>query len=113
MISFRGMKSFNEISLGGTFLKISIFVVVILAMVLLNMRAEKEISDYEFNGKIDYVIYEKGNCPVITVSKKDFHLGSHWSLGRSLNIGDSIIKKKGEMIIRVIKHSNGEEQIFK
>lgn len=76
-------------------------------------RSEKRLLNYEFNGVIDSVGYCAKGFPYVKINNKVFYLEADWNFNHSLNVGDTMIKKKNSLEIKVIKKETGETQIFK
>ena len=70
--------------------------------------------NYNFNGIVENITYDPNRNPVITIKGVEYELSySGWNDGwdivnNKVEVGDKMIKKKGEMELLLIKH-NGRD----
>src|SRR5687767_12558833 len=88
--------------------------VYLLVGIYISLKRQKEIiKNFEFKGVVENVRYEKKGIPYVTVNSKTYYLSyNNWSLKRSIQKGDFIIKEKGALSITVIKKNSGEKLTF-
>lgn len=89
------------------------YILFIGLSVFFYIKSEKRLLNCEFNGSIDSVAYCTKGFPYVKVNNNVYYLEADWNFNHSLHIGDSIIKKKNSLEIKVIKKETGEVQIFK
>lgn len=75
------------------------------------IKNSNEVKNFEFNGHIEQVSYDAKNIPEIKVNSKKYVLTGGWGFKRALKAGDEVIKKKGELIIKVV-HRNKRDTLF-
>ncbi|HXD92984.1 MAG TPA: hypothetical protein VNX01_07195 [Bacteroidia bacterium] len=75
-------------------------------------KRDGELWQYEFNGRVSDIIHDQKGIPTVTINKKQFYLDGGWGLSHSLNIGDSMIKRKNNMEITVIKNGTGQYKYY-
>lgn len=97
----RGEK-YNKI--WGRFFIISV-VIMILAGVYLDHKGKIKDFAYEFDGKVDKVTYDVKGKASVTIKGIQYDLSDpNWDFDHNrIQTGDSMIKKKNSMIIRLIK----------
>lgn len=87
-------------------LKVILFIVFILFFFIQWLRGYIMTVNYSFNGFIEKIQYEEPkHLPTITVKGKEYDLiYCHWKNYKdTLAVGDSVIKKKGDMDLSLIK----------
>src|SRR6476659_5427609 len=71
-------------------------------------RSDDKYLKMEFNGKIEYVVYDIKEMPTVTIKGNDYFIGGLYNFNHNLEIGDSLIKKKGDYDFKLIKKSSGK-----
>ncbi len=68
-------------------------------------RRDYEINlNYQFSGIVERVRYEVKGKPYVTLKDKIYYLSfNDWNFNYEIEKGDSLIKRKGEMTIKLIK----------
>jgi hypothetical protein len=94
--------------------RIIIFLCMVIAFLAVGiiytfLKNEREIPQWAINGVVQKVkYYDARGEPEITVNGKTYYLESrHWNIPFGIDRGDSIIKIKGSMEIKLIKHKSG------
>ncbi|SDS42134.1 hypothetical protein SAMN05216490_1124 [Mucilaginibacter mallensis] len=84
---------------------IPIVVIFIFTMVYLTHKANLIDHGYQFNGPVDSVTYDEKGKATIIIRKHQMYLGdNNWDFDHNrIQKGDSMIKKRGSMIIKLIK----------
>lgn len=75
-------------------------------------KRDGELYQYQFNGYVTDIIHDQKGIPTVTINKQQFYLDGNWGLNHTLIIGDSMIKRKNDMQIIVIKKETGKTQIY-
>jgi len=86
----------------------------IIILMVLSIRGHYIALNYQFNGVVDSVIYDKNDIKGfadVIINRKTYHLNNAgWSFDYKIKKGDSLIKERKSMIIKLIK-PNGETLI--
>ena len=111
------MKSFEELNRKHKLMIVIafglIFTATIACWIADAIKANKENFDLEINGTIQYVDYDMKGFPKMTVHGKIFYIGSGYHVEHQIEAGDSLVKKKGSTIYKLIKHGSGVVIEFK
>ena len=101
------MKTDNPIS----FVSLGMVVVFFLVTYLISENKEKKM---DFSGVIKQIRYSDKGFPFVTIKNKEYYFSNNnWSLqANEIHVGDSIVKKRGELSITVYIKSTGEYKIF-
>jgi hypothetical protein len=68
----------------------------------------------EFNGKVENVFYSVKGEPTISINNKTFNLPVNlWDFNHKIERGDSLIKFKDHMVIKLVKYKSGQVMLFK
>jgi hypothetical protein len=71
-------------------------------------------KNYEFNGVVQVVTYDIKGTPDVKINGSEYFLTYHkWGFNHKIQVGDSLIKKRNKMVIRLVKQKTGEIIIFK
>ncbi|WP_183577715.1 hypothetical protein HDF18_10805 [Mucilaginibacter sp. X5P1] len=85
--------------------------IAVLVMVIFSIRGHYADLNYQFNGVVDSVIYDKNDIKGfadVTIKGKTFSLyNGGWTFNHQIKKGDLLIKERKSMIIKLIK-PNGE-----
>jgi hypothetical protein len=78
---------------------------IILIPFIVWLIAYKIALNYSFNGIVEYVSYDVQHKPTITIKGIKYNLDlNNWGHYQdTIEVGDSMIKKKGETFIKLIK----------
>jgi hypothetical protein len=69
--------------------------------------------DYEFDGKVESVFYDVKGTPTIMINKKEYFLTFYdWDIDHQIEKGDSLEKRKGTMLIKLIKFDSKKTIYF-
>ncbi len=83
-------------------------------VIFLYFRAYITEKHYEFQGVVQNVSYDIKGTPDIYIDGKKYILSyNDWNFNYKIDKGDSLIKRKNEMVIKLIKHKTGEIIYFK
>ena len=85
---------------------IIVFTLVITYWVLDDQRAVRTNLNAEFSGTIDNVSYDLKDYPTIIINGKSYYIGGCYDTEHQIEVGDSIIKKKGSEVYKLIKHKS-------
>jgi len=84
------------------------------AIMLFNIRGCTELKSYEFKGVVQNVEYDIQGSPDVFVNGRKYSLGYNgWNFGYNIQKGDSLIKDKGTMTVKLIKFKTCKVIIFK
>lgn len=98
--------------------KLVVLVVVIVlffgSVVYLYNRLFEENLPYKFSGKVEKVSYSVKGEPTVLINGKGFDLPvNFWNFNHKIQKGDSLIKQKNSMVIKLVKQKTGEVIFFK
>jgi len=66
--------------------------------------AHRKTLSYQFNGKVDTIIYNSSGKPTVTIHGTKYDLSvTHWDFDRQIAVGDSMIKKADSLMIKIFK----------
>ena len=66
--------------------------------------AHRKALSYQFNGRVDTIIYDKSGKPTVTIHGSKYDLAvTSWDFTNQIAIGDSMIKKADSLMIKIIK----------
>lgn len=88
------------------------FVLFIAILTYLYIRGYNRLKKFEINGIVDKVSYDEKGSPDVHVNGMDFYLGGPWNFKHLIEAGDSLTKKKDDMVIRLVKKGTGEVIMF-
>jgi hypothetical protein len=86
-------------------LTLAIFLVIGLIVYFL-IRVDYNLKlAYNFNGVVTRVVYNRNNYPIVTVNGVDYELSfDSWDCNdNKIDIGDKMIKRKGDMTLLLVK----------
>ncbi|QEM06906.1 hypothetical protein DIU31_026620 [Mucilaginibacter rubeus] len=92
------------------FFFIGVFILLLFASAIYhyNNLVRKNYS-IEFNGKVEKVIYSIKGEPTVSINGKTFDLPVNlWDFNHKIEKGDSLIKSKDSMVIKLIKYKTGQ-----
>lgn len=76
-------------------------------------KNKKTSLSYQFQGRVDSVWYDDKGGPTIKVNGNKYDLlVNYWDFNHQIEVGDSLIKVKNSMLVRIIK-KNGKVIIVK
>jgi hypothetical protein len=86
------------------FFIVSVICLAVIAIYINNKSRDKNLA-YQFNGVVDTVFYNVQGKATIFMHDTDYNLSEpNWDFDHNrIQAGDSMIKKKGSMIIKLIK----------
>jgi hypothetical protein len=89
----------------------SIFVIALVCYLIIRADYNSKLS-YSFSGVVTKVVYNRNNYPVVTINRVDYELSfDGWDCNdHKIDIGDKMIKKKGNMTLLLIK-VNGRDTV--
>ena len=83
------------------------FIVVCCFMVAQWVIGDREGTrknlNIEFAGRVERIEYNIKQFPTITVGDSTYHIGSGYDTDHQIEIGDSVIKRKGSEVYKLIK----------
>ncbi|WP_413670501.1 hypothetical protein ACEN9X_11480 [Mucilaginibacter sp. Mucisp86] len=95
------------------FIGVFILLLFVTAIYYYNNLVRKNHS-IEFNGKVEKVIYSIKGEPTVSINGKTFDLPVNlWDFSHKIEKGDSLIKSKDSMVIKLIKYKTGQVIFFK
>ncbi|MBS1527466.1 MAG: hypothetical protein JST19_17595 [Bacteroidetes bacterium] len=66
--------------------------------------AKRKALSYQFNGKVDTVIYDESGKPTVTIHGTKYDLAvTNWDFNHQISAGDSMIKKADSLVIKIFK----------
>ena len=78
--------------------------IVIAFDTVLRYREEtRKNFNIDFTGRVDKVQYDIKQFPTITLGGKVYYIGSGYNTDHQIEIGDSLIKRKGSDVYLLIK----------
>ncbi|GAA4324387.1 hypothetical protein GCM10023149_25950 [Mucilaginibacter gynuensis] len=87
--------------------------VVVLIFLILGKIYHRQNLDLSFQGIIQKVEYSQNKgTPTITVNNVSYFLSGPIDFKYSIEVGDTIFKKKGEGIFKLTKKGSGKSLIF-
>ncbi|OCX51501.1 hypothetical protein BEL04_15870 [Mucilaginibacter sp. PPCGB 2223] len=80
-------------------------IVLIILTIYSTIISRNQNLEYQFNGRVDSVYYTSKGEPYIFVKKVKYYLSDRdWDFNQNrIQKGDSVIKKKNSMIIKLFK----------
>lgn len=79
-----------------------------LLLTLWEKISDKKEKNYEFAGVLQKIDYdEKGVPEVVIDGKKYYSLSTTRNFNKQMAIGDSLIKRKGEITYKLVKNETG------
>ncbi|MDB5023245.1 MAG: hypothetical protein JWP78_1000 [Mucilaginibacter sp.] len=89
------------------FLLILFGIVLILGAIALPYtyyKAKAKCLSYEFDGTVDSISYSVKGEPTIKIHGNKYNLPvNFWDFKRQIEVGDSLIKAKDSMVVRIFK----------
>jgi len=83
---------------------VAVGIIGLIVAIRLGHKGYSKDIDYQFYGVVDSVSYDIKGYASIVVNGSHFYLGaSSWDFDNNIQKGDSIIKKRNSMIIKLIK----------
>jgi hypothetical protein len=84
------------------------------AVIYFYNRSRSECLAYEFNGKVENVNYDDKGKPTVLIDGKEYDLlVNFWNFNHKIQKGDSLIKQKNTMVIKLVKQETGDVIFFK
>jgi len=91
-------------------LKIAMIIVGVLAISFAvftfysRFSAHQKTLSYQFNGKVDTIIYDNSGKPTVSIHGTKYDLAvTSWDFSHQITIGDSMIKKADSLMIKIFK----------
>ncbi|MGY3214527.1 hypothetical protein [Mucilaginibacter sp. HD30] len=111
------MREYQKVNKKYAILVFIVFVIVCILMLvdtIIRVReGARKYLNMDFAGTVDRVEYDIKQFPTITLKGKIYYIGSGYNTDHQIEIGDSLIKKKGSMVYKLIKHNTGSVILFK
>jgi hypothetical protein len=71
-------------------------------------------KSYEFNGVVQVVTYDVKGAPDVKINGSEYFLTYHkWGFDHKIQVGDSLIKAKNTLVIKLVKQKNMKIIFFK
>lgn len=85
--------------------KIGLIVVVLFFIVtFFNFLGGKfQRKALHFSGVIEKIRYDKKMIPIVTVNGKSYYLSALGSFHKEVNVGDSVVKHRGDLKLKIVK----------
>ncbi|XHR97246.1 hypothetical protein ACFJIV_11680 [Mucilaginibacter sp. UC70_90] len=80
--------------------------------VMEDRRIDKKILNTEFSGPVQSVSYDAKQFPTITIRNFEYYIGAGYETNHQIEVGDSIIKKRGSFTYKLIKRTGKKEIEF-
>jgi len=74
---------------------------------------DKENLNIEFAGSIERVEYDLEQYPTITIGNMNYYIGAGYHTDHQIEVGDSIIKKRGSDVYKLMKRRSNKAIEFK
>ena len=93
-------------------LRLMVFFGFIMLLFVINIaystkKSYRENLDFEFNGKVEFVSYDVKGTPTIKINKQEYCLTyNNWDFDHQIEKGDSLDKRKGTFVIKLIKFNS-------
>ncbi|OCX54697.1 hypothetical protein BEL04_10760 [Mucilaginibacter sp. PPCGB 2223] len=102
------MKTDDQINDKKTVLFFISFIIICILTLAYWFIGDREIDrknlNINFAGKVESIWYDIKQFPTITVNDSTYYIGSGYDTDHQIDIGDSVIKRKGSDIYILIKH---------
>lgn len=85
---------------------IILFSSVVTYWVLDDRRADRINLNKEFAGSITHVEYDEKDFPTIAIGDSSYYIGEGYYADHQIEVGDSIVKKRGSEVYKLIKHGS-------
>ncbi|MBS1500582.1 MAG: hypothetical protein JST32_00870 [Bacteroidetes bacterium] len=92
------------------FLKVSFVILGALAISFAvftfytRFTAKRKALSYQFNGRVDTVVYDNSGKPTVTIHGSKYDLAvTNWDFNHQIEVGDSMIKKADSLVIKIFK----------
>ncbi|MBB6129403.1 hypothetical protein [Mucilaginibacter lappiensis] len=96
---------------------ICFFLILLVCRIILGIWSEiteLQENDYEFAGILQKIDYDEKGIPKVMVNGKQYWgISTRLDFNKKMEVGDSLIKKKNEMIYKLVKYKTGEVVISK
>jgi hypothetical protein len=66
-------------------------------------RSNDKNRAFKFNGVVEAIRYDVKDIPYVTIGGLTYYLSYSWNFEHLIEKGDSLQKKEGEMIVKLIK----------
>ncbi len=83
----------------------------ILFIIYSNSKADEINYNYSFSGRVDSVSYDVKGIPYVHVNGQFYYLDDGYNFDHLVEKGDTMIKHKGSVVYKLIKHAN--KKVFK
>ena len=95
-------KFLNKVLIG---VFIAVMIIALILGIRLTQKGRIENLNYQFDGVVDSVSYDIKGYATITVKGSHYYLGgTSWDFNHNrIQKGDSILKKRNSMIVKLIK----------
>ena len=80
-----------------------IFSLVISYWIIDDRKKNLENRNRNFSGIVERVEYDIKHFPTIIIGDSTYYIGSGYNTGDQIEVGDSLIKKRGSEVYRLIK----------
>jgi hypothetical protein len=104
----------NDISLKNfkrdifKYISLLAFVAFLIYVIYMHLTVEKRNIKYYFKGVAEKVTYDDKGDLIVTVKGKLYDLTStNWNFNYLIKKGDTIEKDSGNLVVKLIKHGNG------
>ena len=91
---------------------LAFFVLFVIFSVFNKPIESKKSLKWHFKGTVEYVYYNDKNTPHVVVNNKKYDLFyAIWDKSIKINVGDTLIKQKGSLLIKLIR-KNGTDTLY-
>jgi len=73
-----------------------------------DQKLDKENLNIEFAGSVERIEYDIKQYPTITINNKSYYIGAGYHTEHQIEVGDSVIKKRGSDIYKLIKQRSNK-----
>jgi len=113
---FRYQKDYRLSIKETVFIIIGVIVVfssVFTYWIISDQRATQRVLNKNFAGSVKNIYYDLKQFPTVTIGDSDYYIGAGYHTNHQIEVGDSIIKKRGSAIYTLIKHKTHKTIEFK
>ena len=81
-----------------------LFIISLIVLPYLFYKSKTQCQSYQFNGRVDSILYNVKGEPTVKIGDKKYHLSvNYWTFNKQIQVGDSLVKEKNSIMIRIIK----------
>jgi hypothetical protein len=99
----------------GIFLLVKVFVgVLMIYLIIKAFSTAAEKKSWSFKGPVEKVWYDDKGFPTVWVNGNKYDLyDTKWDSDDIINVGDTLIKRKGDLRITLIRRNSNDTVFYK